>query len=56
MLTRKDIKALLKALLANQSGNPAIAADNLNGFFCRELGGGYSGSLVALLWLDELPT
>ena len=56
MLTRKDIKALLKALLANQSGSPAISADNLNGFFCRELGGGYSGSLVALLWLDELPT
>jgi Phosphotransferase enzyme family len=56
MLIRKDIKALLKALLVKQGGSPAITADNLNGFFCREIGGGYSGSLVALLWLDELPT
>jgi Phosphotransferase enzyme family len=56
MLTRKDIKALLKALLLKQGGSPMITAENLNGFFCRELGGGYSGSLVALLWLDELPT
>jgi hypothetical protein len=56
MLTRKDIKALLKALLEKQSGCPQVSAENLNGFFCRELGGGYSGSLVALLWLDQLPT
>lgn len=56
MLTRKDIKTLLKALLVKRSGSPPIVAENLNGFFCRELGGSYSGSLVALLWLDELPT
>ena len=56
MLTRKDIKALLAALLKKQHGNPEIPIQDLNGFYCREIGGSYSGSLVALLWLDQLPT
>lgn len=56
MLTRKDIKALLVALLKDKLTDSTVTLDDLNGFFCRELGGGYSGSLVALLWIDQLPT
>ena len=56
MLTRKDIKALLVSLLKDKLADSIATLDDLNGFFCRELGGGYSGSFVALLWIDQLPT
>lgn len=53
-LARKDLKALLRALLAQRSG-PGDSID-FDGFLSHQLGGGYSGSYVAIIWLDPLPT
>jgi hypothetical protein len=53
-LARKDLKALLRALLA-QPGGPGVSAD-FDGFLSHQLGGGYSGAYVAIIWLDPLPT
>lgn len=54
MLSRKEIRSLLNALLAKSTQYSENA--DLTNFFCRQLGGGYSGSFVALVWLDDLPT
>jgi len=53
-LARKDLKALLRALLAQRS-EPGDTID-FDGFLSHQLGGGYSGSYVAIIWLDPLPT
>jgi hypothetical protein len=53
-LARKDLKALLRALLT-QRGGPGVPAD-FDSFLSHQLGGGYSGSYVAIVWLDPLPT
>ena len=53
-LTRKDLKALLTALLAQRAG-PGMPVD-ISSFMSHQLGGGYSGSYVAIIWLDPLPT
>jgi hypothetical protein len=54
-LTRKSLKALLRALLA-QRGSPDDVSADFDGFLSYPLGGGYSGSYVAIVWLDPLPT
>src|SRR5580704_1641148 len=53
-LARKDVRALLTALLAQRTDHD-ISVD-LNSFLGHQLGGGYSGSYVAIIWLDQLPT
>jgi hypothetical protein len=54
MLARKDVRSLLSALLAQRT-DKSFAID-LSSFLSHRLGGGYSGSYVAIIWLDQLPT
>lgn len=53
-LARKDVRALLTALLAQRTTRD-ISTD-FSSFLSHQLGGGYSGSYVAIVWLDQLPT
>lgn len=54
MLARKDIRSLFAALLAQRTsdGEPIDAKS----FTVYQLGESYSGSYVAMAWLDSLPT
>jgi hypothetical protein len=56
MLARRDFRALLRALFEQRDQEGSHQPINLDSLVVHPLGGGYSRSYVALVWLDGLPT
>jgi Phosphotransferase enzyme family len=57
MLARREVRALLRAFFDKRDQRSGLHTPaSLEDLYFRELGGGYSGSFVALLWLPGFPT
>jgi hypothetical protein len=56
MLSRRDIRALLQSLhdVASQGGCSLVF--DTDSLYYKQIGGGYSGAFVALIWMDGSPT